>query len=107
MGSDPIGNELFRMRIESASGAPREGTDASASQAPAKGFGDLLKEAIEEVSNLQKEAAEAAKKLSVGGPEGIHETMIALKKADLSFRMLMQVRNKVMTAYQQIMRMQM
>lgn len=69
-------------------------------------FPDFLKNAIHNVDTMQKEASKAAEDLAVGRTENIHETMIALEKADLSFKMMMQVRNKLVRAYEEVMRMQ-
>lgn len=68
-------------------------------------FRELLKNSIHEVDRAQKEAMQSAGDLAVGKTENIHETMIALKKAELSFKMMMQVRNKIVKAYEEIMRM--
>jgi flagellar hook-basal body complex protein FliE len=75
-------------------------------EAPAdKGFGNLLKEALSEVSDLEtKSQGELGKFLN--GESDLHSVMIALEKADLSFQMMMQVRNKFVQAYQEIMRTQ-
>lgn len=73
---------------------------------PAKSFGDTLKESMNEVNNLQLDADKSIEGLVSGQNKNIHETMIAISKADLAFRMTMQVRNKVMDAYQEVMRMQ-
>jgi len=69
-------------------------------------FGEILKNSIEEVNRLQKEADAAIQELATGKGKGIHETMIALEKADTSFQMMMQIRNKIIEAYQDIIRMQ-
>lgn len=68
-------------------------------------FGEMLKSSINEINQLQKIADEAAEKLATGEKKDIHETMIALEKADVSFQLMMQVRNKVVSAYQEINRM--
>jgi flagellar hook-basal body complex protein FliE len=69
-------------------------------------FGKILTESIGEVNRLQKEADKAAHNLVTGKETDIHGTMIALQKADLSFRLMMQVRNKILSAYEEIKRMQ-
>ena len=69
-------------------------------------FGDVLQNAIQEVSNLQKEAASESQKLLTGNTQDIHSAMVALQKADVSFQMMMQVRNKLVSAYQEIMKTQ-
>lgn len=71
------------------------------------GFADLLKQAVRSVSDLQQEADAAARDFVVGDTENIHDTMLSLEKADLSLRLLNQTRNKIVEAYQEMMRMQM
>ena len=90
--------------IESLRGAPFK-----AKQAPEKiegSFGDMLKRAIGDVAKLQNEADQAIKELAAGENKDIHRTMIALEKAEVSFQLMMQVRNKIVSAYEEIMRMQ-
>lgn len=72
---------------------------------PVKSFSETLKESIQQVNELQLNAQEAVKELMVGESKNIHQTMIAIEKADLSFRLMMQVRNKLVDAYREIMRM--
>ncbi len=70
------------------------------------GFADLLKNAVQTVNERMNEADALTQKSAVGEPVDIHELMIASTKAELSSRLLLQVRNKVLTAYEEIMRMQ-
>ena len=70
------------------------------------GFKDSLVESINKVNALQFKAHEAMGELATGKSSNIHETMIAIQKAEVSFKMMMQVRNKIISAYQEIMRMQ-
>jgi flagellar hook-basal body complex protein FliE len=69
-------------------------------------FGDILKDAISTVNDLQKQSDQEIQKLMTGESQDLHNTVIAMQKADLSFQMMMQVRNKIVQAYQEIMRMQ-
>jgi flagellar hook-basal body complex protein FliE len=69
-------------------------------------FGDVLENAIQQVSNLQQEAGSESQKLLTGNTQDIHSAMVALQKADVSFQMMMQVRNKLVSAYQEIMKTQ-
>lgn len=69
-------------------------------------FGNILKDSIGEVNTLQHEANQAVEALAAGRSSDVHNTMIALQKADISFRLLMQIRNKVISAYETVMRMQ-
>ena len=69
-------------------------------------FADTLAKSIEEVNHLQKEADQAIEKLASGESQNVHGAMLAVNKADTAFRMTMQVRNKILEAYQEVMRMQ-
>ncbi len=69
-------------------------------------FANMLKDTVSEVSNQQHIADDAVRQLHTGGPKNIHDVMIAMEQADISVRMLVQMRNKVMEAYQEVMRMQ-
>jgi len=71
-----------------------------------KGFSELLKESLQDVNNLQGEADKAIVELAKGEVKDVHQTMVALKKADLSLKLMMQVRSKILEAYQEIMRQQ-
>jgi flagellar hook-basal body complex protein FliE len=69
-------------------------------------FGVHLNKALGEVNELQQKADQAIQQLVGEGKGDLQETMVALEKADVSFRLMMQIRNKVLEAYQEIMRMQ-
>ena len=58
------------------------------------------------VNDAQKEAGRAVDALMTGDTQDIHRTMVALQQADVSFQLMMQVRNKLVTAYEEIQRMQ-
>jgi flagellar hook-basal body complex protein FliE len=79
---------------------------AEAKTPSAGGFGDLLEKTIAEVNDAQIRADQAVEQLHTGQAKNIHEVMIALEKADISMRLMVQMRNKVVDAYQEIMRMQ-
>ncbi len=87
------------------SAAPRS-TEAQKSDAPSASFDDILQAAFQNVDHLQKEANKAIQRLTVDGSVNIHQAMIAMEKADLSFRLMTQIRNKIVDAYQEVMRMQ-
>ena len=72
----------------------------------ATGFGDVLKNALKEVSSAQNVSDKKTDQLLTGEVKDVHEVMIASQKASLSLQMTMQVRNKVVEAYQEVMRMQ-
>ena len=72
----------------------------------AKGFGQMLTESIEKVNEAQLSADHSIKELAAGRTKNIHETMLQVENADASLKLMMQVRNKVLDAYKEIMRMQ-
>ncbi|OGP65061.1 MAG: flagellar hook-basal body complex protein FliE [Deltaproteobacteria bacterium RBG_16_42_7] len=69
-------------------------------------FADVLKDSISKAGELEKEAENEVQKLAKMESQDIHSTMIAIEKADLTFQMMMQIRNKIISAYEEIMRMQ-
>jgi flagellar hook-basal body complex protein FliE len=69
-------------------------------------FLDHLKDNISEVNEMQKTADTMAIDLASGKSQNIHETMLAATQAELSFNLMVQVRNKILEAYQEVMRMQ-
>jgi flagellar hook-basal body complex protein FliE len=72
---------------------------------PGKAFGDFLKDALGEVNKMQVEAEHAVEDLASGKTEDIARVMLAVAKADLAFETMMQIRNKLLDAYQEMMRM--
>ena len=71
-----------------------------------EGFGEIFKQALGEVKAAQNESDKLTNELVTGEVKDIHEVMIASQKASLSLQLTLQVRNKVVEAYQEVMRMQ-
>lgn len=71
-----------------------------------KSFTEFLADSITSVNDLQSQANKAIEELVTGKSKNIHETMLAVEKADIAFRTMNQVRQKVIDAYKEIMRMQ-
>lgn len=69
-------------------------------------FGETLQRAIADVNTLQSEAGKAVERMVGGEAVDLHEVMIAVEKARTSFDLLMEIRNKTIEAYREIMRMQ-
>jgi flagellar hook-basal body complex protein FliE len=69
-------------------------------------FASALEHSIAEVNSMQQKADAAITALATGDKVSLHDTMIAMEQADVSFRLMMQVRNKIVEAYQEILRMQ-
>lgn len=80
-------------------------TEVSGAEVGAQ-FKDAVKKAISDVNHLQNQADDMAVKFATGDAEDVHQAMIAMQKAKLALDFTIQVRNKVIEAYQEIMRMQ-
>ncbi len=75
-----------------------------AAKEPATGFDEMMQEAIGKISQVQSDAEKAVKELASGGDPT--EAIIAMEKADMNFQLMVEVRNKLISAYQEVMRMQ-
>ena len=80
----------------SPSSAAAGGTEGTAS------FKDVLLDSIEQVNSMQQDANKAMEAFSTGGDVTPAEVLTAVQKADLAFRMMMQIRNKLVAAYQEV-----
>jgi flagellar hook-basal body complex protein FliE len=65
-------------------------------------FADVLGQLLTDVNKMQTEADEAAKGLLTGSSDDLHRVMLALNRADLSMRFLVEVRNRALEAYNEI-----
>lgn len=74
--------------------------------APGGSFGSSIKSAIESIDKQQVNADQAVESTVAGDSPDLHRTMAALQMADLSFQLGLQVRNKAIDAYNQVMQMQ-
>ncbi len=68
-------------------------------------FQDTLKGALSQVNELQLEAGELQRRMVAGEPVDLHEVMISAEEAGIAFDLMMEIRNKLLTAYQEIQRM--
>jgi flagellar hook-basal body complex protein FliE len=82
-------------------------TISSVTQPKGTGFGDVFASAVQTVETAGQNAAASTQRFLSGEGEELHTTILATQKAELSFELFMQARNKVVSAYQEIMRMQM
>jgi flagellar hook-basal body complex protein FliE len=78
-------------------------TADQAQQSESSSFGKVLQQSIDQVDRLQLEADAGVNDLVAGKVTDIHQTMIAVEKASVSFDLLMQIRNKVISAYNKLM----
>jgi flagellar hook-basal body complex protein FliE len=99
-----IGSGVGLSKVFPANGAVETGK----TKAPAKaaGSGNFFGELVEKVNELQTQADNKIRNMATGESKELHEVMIAVEKASISFQFLTQVRNKAVEAYQEIMRMQ-
>jgi flagellar hook-basal body complex protein FliE len=90
-----------------ATSALAAGKTAPVAEGGAADFAGMLKDAVDGVSAAQQDADKLAQAFQLGQPEAnIQDVMVSLQKANLSFQTMVQVRNKLVTAYQDIMNMQ-
>jgi flagellar hook-basal body complex protein FliE len=78
----------------------------SGGQASEDSFGSILSNAVNGVNHLHDDAASQVSNLLQGGNADLNQVMVAVEKADVSFQLMMQVRNKIVSAYQDIEKMQ-
>ena len=84
-----------------------QGLEAQKGAATHDSFAALLKDSINKVNDLQQNASKMAKQFEMGNPDiQLTDVMLNLQKASLSFQAMTQVRNKLVSAYQDIMNMQ-
>jgi flagellar hook-basal body complex protein FliE len=69
-------------------------------------FGTLVNNVLQDVNQSQNQAADAVTQLAAGKTDNVHQVMIALGKAEVSFNYMLEVRNRLLDAYKQVMQMQ-
>jgi len=80
--------------------------DAPSTDAPYADFGAMLGEVIGQVNDAQQHAADLAQRFARGEPVDEQTLVLAMERASLAFQLTLQVRNKVLDAYQEVMRLQ-
>jgi flagellar hook-basal body complex protein FliE len=88
------------------SGLPAELTGPASARPAGDSFGSLLGRMVEEVNARQQAASDAVHSLQAGGNVSLHQAVIAMEEASISFQLMVEVRNKLLDSYQEIMRMQ-
>jgi len=95
---DGIGDGMALLGTPSVSS--NNGTDL------VRAFGDVLEQALDTVNDMQSRADRLTEKLAAGEVSDIHQVMIAVEQVNLALQLTMQVRNKIIESYQEVMRMQ-
>lgn len=86
-----------------------QGTPAAAGSAGAAGgpsFGELVRDGLAQVDRQLQASQADLQRLAVGNVESLHEVMIRMEESRLSFQLMLQVRNRLLEAYQDVMRTQ-
>lgn len=91
------------MRVGGVAGAPAIASGVTATP-PARAFGEVLRRAVGQVNELQQAADVAVQDFSLGKTKDVASTLIAVEKANLGFQLALQIRNKLLEAYQEILR---
>jgi flagellar hook-basal body complex protein FliE len=99
-GIDQLLQELNRL-------AAQAGGQAEAPAAGGADFGAALQAALQQVNATQQDAAKLQEQFDLNAPNvNLHDVMVSLQKASLSFQTMVQVRNRLVSAYQEVMNMQ-
>lgn len=97
IGSQPTGDEIIQRRRFLRRVEPGESGAT---------FADMIKDAIGSVDQASKTADKQVEDVVSGKSENVHEVMISLQKAQLSFQLMLEIRNKALETYQELSRMQ-
>ena len=118
---DPVGMESLLAKLNAAREALSQGVGPAAGAAGLRNagnatvaagaksvdFGSLLKASVDGVDRAQTQASTLAERFQLGDPKvTLEETMVAVQKASLSFQQLVQIRNRVIAAYHDVMNIQ-
>jgi flagellar hook-basal body complex protein FliE len=96
---------LAQMREIQSESRKKPTASVSESSGSGNSFMDHLKSGINEVNEMQKKADTMAMEVAAGKSENLHETMLATTQAEISFNLMVQLRNRALEAYQEVMRM--
>ena len=104
-GTTNVGDRFREMHERSLENHVSE-TGGTSETGSTKSFGDFIKELANDANSAQLQADSKMKDVAAGRNKDLHGAVLAMEKADVQFRLLSQVRNKVIEAYREIMRMQ-
>ncbi len=100
-------NQLLAQMRSMAAAAQGNAVSGAAEGTDVEGFSTLLKGSLDKVNDLQRQAERLAQAFETGDKQvDLAQVMVALQKANISFQAMTQVRNKLVSAYQEIMGMQ-
>ncbi len=99
-------NDLLGVTNEGLRSVSMAGLQGNPEPARGASFGEMLSESMDQVGRLQTTADRAVEDLTSGRQSDLHSTMIAVEKAGIAMELAMQIRNKLLNAYETIMRQQ-
>lgn len=107
VGVDSILSQIKQMRSQSAMPmpAPIAPVEQGVGEVKQASFGGMFQQSVDAVNQMQKTGAAKVSTFEAGGNISLTEVMVSLQKADVSFKAMVEVRNKMIDAYQEIMRM--
>lgn len=82
-------------------------SNSTTSQTGGSGFADALKKSLNEVNEMQEAGEKAMSDLATGQVKDLHQAALAIDKAEISMKLMLEVRNKALSAYKEISRTQM
>lgn len=109
MDRSAIDSVLSQLRaVQSAAvGQPAAAKPASGSAVQGASFGDVLRNSIDQVNSTQQKAGQMSQAFELGSSDvNLHEVMVQMAKANISFQTMIQVRNRLVSAYHDMMNMQ-
>ena len=102
----PISSQAIRPPLDLAQVKETFAPKTSAGVPPAGGgFGDIFNNLVTDVEQRQAKASEVTRSVLMGDNPNLHQSVIAMQEASLSFGLMVEVRNKVVESYQELMRM--
>lgn len=101
-------NSIGNIRIGDAGGElnPIKKTDVQRTGESNVPFRDMLKGLVDQVDSLQKEADHSIEGLVTGETKNVHDVVVKMEEAGVAFELMMKVREKLLDAYQQVIKMQ-
>jgi flagellar hook-basal body complex protein FliE len=95
-------NPINNVNVHGPASLPGQFSGKTEAVQSGSSFKDFLLDSIREVNSMQQDADQAVEKLVTGGEANPAEVLTAVQKADIAFRMMLQIRNKMVQAYQEV-----
>ncbi|BDV02106.1 flagellar hook-basal body complex protein FliE [Thermodesulfomicrobium sp. WS] len=106
MAITPVALKAYAQAAQATASREKVRAAASATETQARSFSETVRQSLASVNDLQQDKAKLIEEFASGKNQNVHELMIGLQKASLAMELTAAVRNKVMNAYQEVMRLQ-